>query len=751
MPSQKRKDDDLVPKDQPERSAKRTRGSQLAESAIQLPEPDCLPEWDPLVIENNLERGKPRLPCNLDRTNSIALFRLFFTDNWLETLIQCTNANAVKIQEEEANQDFRNARYWYPVDKYDIMRYLAAVIHMGLHPEAEISDYWADYKESGVLHYIREYISLHRWQQIDRFLYCEELRDGMIRTFERVWSFSEHVQTISCKYWTPGKNLAVDESMQLFTGRAKEITTIPCKKHATGYKIWILADHGYVMRFLFHSKGDNKGDGPYRLNPQWKREGFSATEAVVLDLVNDVLKPHQHIVWLDNLFTKVRLLERLRQMKIGAAGTCRPSHNQTPREERLQKKLEKAKIKKEKEAQKKIRKQEREAKREAAKEAQLAKRQAAKDKRAKKGKDLTQSTSLSNTVPIVEASPFTESASFPESNFLFRDLFESTPSLEWNDNTLKEKSPTVEPDSVSFPEFDEFPDAEPIEKEQSIDDGDPETNEPFNEDLSKLRSSLNHIEWGTKWFALPKNKTVAEMAWRDNNLVLFATTIGDPTAVVNRPRKRPGLTRTGATKTRKVFGEEVVKNLDIPVLIDQYNQHMGAVDQFDQLKSYYDTLRSHRKTWRPLFSLLLEIILVNSFKLSTLSDRVEAKQCGHRKFRLQLVKQLVDTAGKPVKYDPRRQQSVNDLQIHNGVVHTQGNLFKQVQAQPCVMCQSKGRRPPLQAVDPNRASGCVRKPASTRTTQGCIQCKIPLCRACCKEHLEAANSAGRLASEDLID
>ena len=69
--------------------------------------------------------------------------------------------------------------------------------------------------------------------------------------------------------------------------------------------------------------------------------------------------------------------------------------------------------------------------------------------------------------------------------------------------------------------------------------------------------------------------------------------------------------------------------MEIPVLIDQYNQHMGAVDQFDQLKSYYDTLRSHRKTWRPLFSLLLEIVLINSFKLLTLSDRAEAKQCGH--------------------------------------------------------------------------------------------------------------------------
>ena len=161
MPSQKRKDDDLVPKDQPERPGKRAKDNQQQEPPIELPEPNRLPEWDPLVIENDLERGRPRLPHNLDRTSSIALFRLFFTDQWLEVLVQCTNANAAKIQAEEANQDFRAARLWHPVDKYDIMRYLAGVIHMGLHPEAEISDYWGNYEDTGVLHRIREYISLH--------------------------------------------------------------------------------------------------------------------------------------------------------------------------------------------------------------------------------------------------------------------------------------------------------------------------------------------------------------------------------------------------------------------------------------------------------------------------------------------------------------------------------------------------------------------------------------------------------------
>ena len=53
--------------------------------------------------------------------------------------------------------------------------------------------------------------------------------------------------------------------------------------------------------------------------------------------------------------------------------------------------------------------------------------------------------------------------------------------------------------------------------------------------------------------------------------MLFATTVEDLEATVIRLRKIPGATRTGATKTRQVFGDEVIKDMAIPELIDQYN------------------------------------------------------------------------------------------------------------------------------------------------------------------------------------
>ena len=107
-------------------------------------------------------------------------------------------------------------------------------------------------------------------------------------------------------------------------GRAKEIVNIPSKPTPEGFKIWVLANEGYILDWLYHAKGSNKNDGPQDLCDFWtKHLGFNQTQAVVLDLVtqDDIAKDHSHIIWLDNLFTSARLLSQLDIEGFGAAGT----------------------------------------------------------------------------------------------------------------------------------------------------------------------------------------------------------------------------------------------------------------------------------------------------------------------------------------------------------------------------------------------------------------------------------------------
>ena len=51
----------------------------------------------------------------------------------------------------------------------------------------------------------------------------------------------------SAFYWTSSTNLTVDEVMIKFEGQTSQKVTIPGKSIPTGFKIFALADFGYIL------------------------------------------------------------------------------------------------------------------------------------------------------------------------------------------------------------------------------------------------------------------------------------------------------------------------------------------------------------------------------------------------------------------------------------------------------------------------------------------------------------------------
>ena len=78
------------------------------------------------------------------------------------------------------------------------------------------------------------------------------------------------------KYWETGTHLAVDETIQRFMGRASEPVNLPSKPVPEGFKIWVLANQGYILDWMCHAKGED--GGPVDLDDFWKEwMGFSKT------------------------------------------------------------------------------------------------------------------------------------------------------------------------------------------------------------------------------------------------------------------------------------------------------------------------------------------------------------------------------------------------------------------------------------------------------------------------------------------
>jgi hypothetical protein len=124
----------------------------------------------------------------------------------------------------------------------------------------------------------------------------------------------------------------------------------------------------------------------------------------------------------------------------------------------------------------------------------------------------------------------------------------------------------------------------------------------------KAEQSNQYISrWGELWQAPTIDNLVLQTAWKDNNLVLFLSTIHnfiklDPELVhaqqaivepgmfirpelIVHDHKRSKATSTAAQAVQDGFGSATIKKLAIPCAIDKYNYRMGQVDSEDQYQS----------------------------------------------------------------------------------------------------------------------------------------------------------------------
>src|SRR5436305_12818679 len=143
------------------------------------------------------------------------------------------------------------ARPWFPTCRRELYAYFGVVIHMGITIEPAIEDYWGPITK-GAAHKVTEYISKNRFEQLERYIRCSPMPPGGFHTtFDRVDELSEHLRVLCRKFWRPGPHLAVDETIQRFMGRAAETVNIASKPTPKGFKIWVLANRGYVLDWLW--------------------------------------------------------------------------------------------------------------------------------------------------------------------------------------------------------------------------------------------------------------------------------------------------------------------------------------------------------------------------------------------------------------------------------------------------------------------------------------------------------------------
>jgi hypothetical protein len=132
----------------------------------------------------------------------------------------------------------------------------------------------------------------------------------------------------------------------------------------------------------------------------------------------------------------------------------------------------------------------------------------------------------------------------------------------------------------------------------------------------KLKKEGKKLDWNTLLSQVVKD--VLCLVWQDNNIVLALSNIHTVHTVndfVARQRKRPAKTFTSGSIVRTVFRDDLIKELLISVFIDDYNHNIGGVNIANQLREAYKTHRATRRNWWPLFYWLIDVVVINSYRL----------------------------------------------------------------------------------------------------------------------------------------
>lgn len=288
-----------------------------------------LPPYQDVVFEP-LEMVEPfspsiQIPPETNLSSAYSLFSLFIPEELIALLSTNTNKYA-------QNKDAGNTgREWHDTTVADIKSFLAILIYMGVHISPRDEDYWQTMEEP--IHMPRRFMGLKRFQQIKRFFHVADpdpeaaVNEAMrlnLKPSQMWWyklePFASHLRIACLRYWKPSNAVSIDETMIRGFGRSHHTFKMPNKPIKQGYKLFAIADQGYILYWLWASRHKS-------LVEVKKQDDLTMTGSMVLQLIQQGLPSHRnnYTVYMDNYFTTIPLFDRLRQLGIGACGTTRPN------------------------------------------------------------------------------------------------------------------------------------------------------------------------------------------------------------------------------------------------------------------------------------------------------------------------------------------------------------------------------------------------------------------------------------------
>jgi hypothetical protein len=97
--------------------------------------------------------------------------------------------------------------------------------------------------------------------------------------------------------------------------------------------------------------------------------------------------------------------------------------------------------------------------------------------------------------------------------------------------------------------------------------------------------------------------------------------------------------------SRRTKGRAQPLELDCPLALAEYNQWMGAIDDFDRLMSFHSAKLRSRKWWLAIFYFLIDVAAINALHLWRLENPADAGRFSRRVWIAGLIVEILEAYG----------------------------------------------------------------------------------------------------------
>lgn len=242
----------------------------------------------------------------LEHLDPVRVFEAIFDDEVINHIVTQTNLYSSQKNDHQ-----------FCVTQPDIKLFIAILLFSGYHKVPRQRLYWSLEEDTSVS-FVSNAISRNRFEDIKKYLHLAD--NNNLDVTDKMAKLRPLMTLLNQRFLQWGifhQELSIDEAMVRYYGHHSAKQFQKGKPARFGYKDWMLTSStGYCYTF------DTYCGAKYKPETQ-EASKLPLGSSVVLDLLESIAVPSDHIIFFDNYFTSYDLLQTLREKGFRATGTIR--------------------------------------------------------------------------------------------------------------------------------------------------------------------------------------------------------------------------------------------------------------------------------------------------------------------------------------------------------------------------------------------------------------------------------------------